>query len=88
MRQIETRLSRLEKTAPGGDPLGLKKLSDEELERVCRDLYVSILGREDCAELHAGASAQLEQMDHEARKWVEFYSRPDIAAACAENRAK
>ena len=88
MRQIETRLSRLEKIAPDGDPFGLKKIGDHELEGFCRDLYVSILGREDCSELHAGARAQVEQMDREARIWAEFYSRPDIAAACAKNRAK
>ena len=88
MRQIETRLARLEKIAPDGDPFGLKKMSDDELVAFCRDLYVSILSREDCGELHTGARAQLEQMDHEACKWAEFYSRPDIAAACAKNRAK
>lgn len=88
MRQIETRLARLEKTAPDTDPFGLKKMTDDELEGFCRDLHVSILSREDCAELHAGARAQLEQIDREARKWAEFDSRPDIAAACAKNRAK
>ena len=88
MRQIETRLSRLEKIAPDGDPFGLKKMSDDELEGFCRDLYVSILSRDDCAEMHARARANLEQMDREARKWAEFYSRPDIAAACAKTHAK
>ena len=73
---------------PAGDPFGLKKMGDDELEVFCRDLYVSILSREDCGELHAAAGAQLEQMDREGRKWAAFYSRPDIAAACAKNRAK
>ena len=88
MGQIETRLSRLEKVAPASDPFGLKKMSDDELEGFCRDLCMSILSREDSAEMHAEARAYLEKMDREARKWAEFYSRPDIAAACAKNRAK
>ena len=84
MRQIETRLSKLEKAAPGSDPFGLKKMSDDELDGFCRHLYVTILSREDCPELHAGVRAQLAKMDREARKLAEFFSRPDIAAACAK----
>jgi hypothetical protein len=88
MRQIETRLARLEKAAPDDDLFGLKKMTDDELEALCRDFHVWVLSREDCTELHADARAQLEQMDREARKRAEFYSRPDVAAACAKNRAK
>lgn len=81
MRQIVTRLARLEKTAPDDDPFSLKKLTDDELEAFCRNLHVSILSREDCAELHAGVEAQLERMDREACKWAEF-KKPSRYCRC------
>lgn len=94
VRQIETRLQKLEAVAQAvaaDDPdgvdakFGLSKMNDTELKNFGHELNLNILSREDCAHMHDDARRKLEAMEDEVRKHVLENREPDMAARIAKN---
>ena len=98
MRQIESRLQKLETVAAvtaAEDPygidakFGLSKMNDTELKHFWHELTLSIVNHSDSTpEMIAAAKAELEAMEAEVRKHVLENREPELAAIIAKNLAE
>jgi hypothetical protein len=89
VRQIETRLSRLEANVPPPDEFGIGKMTSHELEVMLHDVRKALIAHpETSADERERAQLALNEQEATVRSWLAFYQRPDIADAIARNRAK
>ena len=88
MKQIETRLSRLERLVPANDRLGVTNLSSHELELMLHDVRGAMIADPETSEDERERLRQnLAKQEAAVRAQLAFFRRPDIADAIVRNRA-
>jgi hypothetical protein len=89
VKQLKTRIAKLEGAAPQDDPFGAKKMTDHDLEVALHDVRLAMIASNEISEQErARLRAELQEREDTVRSWLAFYRRPDIAASIASNRAR